>query len=197
MFAGGSDRDTLVTLPYSSYFLRGDIVRAQVDAIGLDRQRDVGAGIDEESRRRFAFATFPDRAYRFAGERFEFARRKIFFAKLDVVDSSAGRFTDFSQEAATARRLIAGKRGALGDVVQKASGRHSLCGLVRSRCGRIQNLHTQATRTRRTSIRTYGLVLAISGRTSPSFLGAPPRWYFVSPSRRNSKASSGESTSLN
>jgi len=26
------------------------------------------------------------------------------------------------------------------------------------------------------------------------FFGAPPRWYFVRPSRRNSKASSGEST---
>jgi hypothetical protein len=43
----------------------------------------------------------------------------------------------------------------------------------------------------------YGRVFAISGSASPSFLGVPPRWYVVRPSRKTSNASSGRSTILN
>src|SRR6266436_7590234 len=42
----------------------------------------------------------------------------------------------------------------------------------------------------------YGLVFAISGRTSPSFLAMPARWCLVRPSRRNSNPCSGESAIL-
>ena len=36
-------------LPDRSYFLRRDVVGAEMDAVGLDRQGDIGAGVDEES----------------------------------------------------------------------------------------------------------------------------------------------------
>src|SRR5438552_5690291 len=43
-----------------------------------------------------------------------------------------------------------------------------------------------------------GFVFAISGTASPTLFGCSgPRWYLVSPSRRYSKPSSGESTILN
>src|SRR2546429_6751941 len=49
-----------------------------------------------------------------------------------------------------------------------------------------------------TAASVYGLVFAISGTASPTLFGCSgPRWYLVSPSRRYSKPSSGESTILN
>ena len=74
--------------------------------------------------RRFSPLFLADCAHGFLGQRFQFARGKIFFAELDVVDAGAGGFADFFQEAATARGFIAGECGAVGDVVEKAGRRH-------------------------------------------------------------------------
>ena len=185
-----------------------------MDAVGLDRQCDIGAGVDQESGSQFSVLSFQlcDDADGFSGQQFQIARGKIFFAELDVVDAGAGGFADFFQKTATARRFVPGEGGAVGDVVEKAAFRPSA--LQFNAAGWLLELRAlsaqkpliapakadyfslASTRLLRWTIR-YGLVFAISGRASPSFLGVPPRWYFVRPSRRNSKASSGLSTILN
>jgi hypothetical protein len=58
----------------------------------------------------------------FSGEQFQVAGGKIFFAELDVVDTGAGGFSDFFEEAPTTGGFVSGECGAVGDVVKEAFG---------------------------------------------------------------------------
>ena len=90
-----------------------------MDAVGSDGQGDLGAGVYQEgSSLLCAFAQGSDG---FAGYGFQFARGEIFFAELNVVDTGTGSFGDFLQKAATARGFVSRKRGAVSDVVEKAT----------------------------------------------------------------------------
>ena len=62
---------------------------------------------------------FADCGYSFAGQGFEVASGEIFFAELDVIDSSGCGFMDFFEETTVAGGFVCGERGAVGDVVQK------------------------------------------------------------------------------
>jgi hypothetical protein len=95
-----------------------------VDAIGLDGQSDVGSGVDQELSSRLRAPA--DNACGGSGQRFQFTRGKIFFAKLDVVDSNLAGFPNFLQESATACPFVTWEGGAVGDVVEKAGSRHPL-----------------------------------------------------------------------
>ena len=97
-----------------------------MDAVGLDRQGDVGAGVDEERSSQFSILIpqLGDEAHGFAGQRFQVAGREIFLAELDVVHAGEGGFRDFFEETATAGEFVSGKPGAVGDVVEQAAGRH-------------------------------------------------------------------------
>jgi hypothetical protein len=118
----GSARLTLC--PYRSDCLWGDVVGAEVDAIGLDGQSDVGSGVDQELSSRLRAPA--DNACGLSGQRFQFTCGKIFFAKLDVVDSNLAGFPNFLQESATVCPFVTWEGGAVGDVVEKAGRRHPL-----------------------------------------------------------------------
>ena len=62
----------------------------------------------------------------FSGQRLQVPAGEIFFANLDVVNAGSGGFRDFFQEAVLARKLIPWERGAVGNVVKEAAGRHQL-----------------------------------------------------------------------
>src|SRR5580700_12147519 len=69
---------------------------------------------------------------------------------------------------------------------------------VQNQQRKINRAKSEAQKQGQSQPANYGLVLAISGMASSfSFLGGPPKWYSVRPSRRKAKASSGESTNLN
>jgi phosphopentomutase len=60
----------------------------------------------------------------FSGQGFEIAGRRILFAELDVIDAGAGSFSDLLQKMMTTSGFVSGESGAVGDVVEKAAGRH-------------------------------------------------------------------------
>ena len=117
-----------------------------MDAVGLDSQRNVGAGVDQESSSPFSvlssqFRTLADRIHGVPRQRFQFARGKVFFTKLDVVDAGTRGFANFFQQVAPARTFVAGKRAAVSDVTEDALGRHSLCSLKHLPPGRTKTLN--------------------------------------------------------
>ena len=100
-----------------------------MDAGGLDSQRDVGAGVDEECSSQLSvlssqLKTLADRGHGVLRERFQFARGEIFFSELYVVNTGARGFADFFQQAATPRGFIPGKRASVSYVAEDARGRH-------------------------------------------------------------------------
>ena len=99
-----------------------------MDAVGSDCQRDVGAGVDQESSSQFSVLSsqFGHDFDCFSGQGFQVAGGEIFFAELDVVDAGDGGFTDFFEEAATTGGFVAGEGGAVGDVVEEAAISHQL-----------------------------------------------------------------------
>jgi hypothetical protein len=117
-----------------------DVVGAEVDALGSDSQGDVGAGVDEESGSqgpgaRGQSTCFANCANGFAGQLFQLSCREIFFAELDVIHASAGGFGDLFEQAATAGEFVAEEGAAVGDVVEKAAGRHQLSQVVKQAVG--------------------------------------------------------------
>ena len=95
-----------------------------MDAVGLDGEGDIRAGVDQESSSQVAVLSsqLGDDADGFSGERFQVARGQIFFAELDVVDTGACGFGNFFEEAAMAGGFVSGEGCAVGDVVEKAAG---------------------------------------------------------------------------
>jgi hypothetical protein len=99
-----------------------------MDTVGSSGEGNVRTGVDQESGSQSPVLSsqFLDRGCGLPGKPFQLARRQIFFAELDVVDSRAGGFRDFLKKVSTSGRLVSGKRGAVGDVVEKAALRHQL-----------------------------------------------------------------------
>ena len=122
-----------------------------MDAIGADGERNVTARIDEQSCSQFRVfsSQVGEHLCGIPAENFQFARAKIFLAELDVIDSGAGSFTDFRKKMFTTFVFICLKLMAIRDVVENATFSHQLS--------------------------AHGLVLAISGKTSPCFFGGGPR----------------------
>jgi hypothetical protein len=120
-------------------------------AIDADGERNVTARIDEQSCSQFRVfsSQLGEHLCGIPAERFQFARAKIFFTELDIVDSGAGSFTDFRKKMFTTFVFICRKLMAIRDVVEHAAFSHQLS--------------------------AHGLVLAISGITSPCFFGAAPK----------------------
>src|ERR1700730_6965840 len=84
--AEGSARPTLCAC--CSDFLRADVIRAEMDAVGLDSKGNISAGVDEQSSSQFSvlssqLRTFVDDAHHLSRQGFQFARGEIFFPKLD------------------------------------------------------------------------------------------------------------------
>src|SRR6266851_3325153 len=109
-----------------------------------------------------------------------------------MVHTAAGSLGNFFEQAAAARPIVTGKLGAIGDVVEKQIQSSVFSRGLQSSVFSLQSLSMLTTED------CYGFVLAISGTTSPVRFGCGgARWYLTSPSRRNSKPSSGESTMRN
>jgi hypothetical protein len=99
-----------------------------VDAVGTGRQSYVGAGVDEESGSQLSVLTsqLSNDLYGFAGQEFEVAGGKIFFAELDVIDTVGCGFGDFFEQTAAAGGLVAGECGAVGYVAEERAFSHQL-----------------------------------------------------------------------
>ncbi len=93
-----------------------------MNAIGAGGQSHVRAGVDEESSSssvaRSWFLRAAEGFDRLLRQPLQFARGKIFFAKLDVVHATAGGVGDLIEQLAATHRLVPGKRGAVSDVVE-------------------------------------------------------------------------------
>ena len=98
-----------------------DIAGAQVHAIGAHGQGNVAARIDQDAGT--LCARTPARSFDpphcVASQRFQFARRKIFFSQLNVINAGTRGLRNFFQQALASRALIAGKLGAVGNVIQE------------------------------------------------------------------------------
>src|SRR5258708_10014407 len=122
--------------PYNRAHLpRGEIVRAQMNAVDSGGKRDVGAGGDEETssetRSRCSVLSSQWNAIAHGGQGvpcqyFQCSRAQIFFAELDVVDARAYRFDDFGEQGVAASGFVAAKLAAGGDVIEQTAVRHQL-----------------------------------------------------------------------
>jgi len=92
-----------------------------MNSVGPGGERDVGAGVDQESSFQAAVlrSQLFDGGHGFSGQGFQIASGKIFFAKLNVVHARADGFAYFFQEQAATRGFVRGERGAIGDVVEE------------------------------------------------------------------------------
>jgi len=97
-----------------------------MDAVGSGGERDVSAGVDQEGS--FQVSVLSSELSKeiegFPGQGFQFSRRQVFLAELDVIDSGAASFPDFVEETATAGGFVFGEGGAVGDVVEEAAFSH-------------------------------------------------------------------------
>jgi hypothetical protein len=87
-------------------------------------ERDIGAGIDQQTGAWFPLSRFPqgilfDHLHRRARESFEFASGQVFFTQLDVVHTTACRLSDFLEHTFAAEGFRAAKLGTIADVVEK------------------------------------------------------------------------------
>src|ERR1700678_1928576 len=112
------------TLPDLSCLLRGQIVGAEMNAVGPCGESHVRAGVDEKSSCQLPVDScqllrFGDSVDCLTRQLLQFARRQVFLSKLDVVHAAAGGFGDFLEQLAAACRLVPGKCGAVSDVVEQ------------------------------------------------------------------------------
>jgi hypothetical protein len=114
--------------PEASRFVGGNVIGAQVDAVGTDGNRNVGAGIDYETSAQFPVpgSQFLNDMRGLSGELFEFERAQVFFAELDVVDAGMRGLGDFGEQGAAAGAFVAVKLASVGDVVEQTAIRHQL-----------------------------------------------------------------------
>src|SRR5258708_36932695 len=84
-----------------------------MDAVGASCEGDIRARVNQNSRRAVDGANC---FYDSPGKLFEFARRKIFLAQLDVIDAGVGRLLSAMQQLLAALEFGPGKLGAAGDV---------------------------------------------------------------------------------
>lgn len=100
-----------------------------MNAIGAAGDRHIDAGVDEEAGRGSliigrlcVFSADDERCL--SRQSFQIANSQVFFAKLNVIDSSTCRFRDLIKQSAAASGLIAAELAAVCDVVEKAAVRH-------------------------------------------------------------------------
>jgi hypothetical protein len=112
--------------PEASRFVGGNVIGAQVDAVGTDGNRNVGAGIDYETSAQFPVpgSQFLNDMRGLSAELFEFARAQVFFAELDVVDPGPRGLGDFGEQGAAAGAFVAVKLASVGDVVKQTAFSH-------------------------------------------------------------------------
>ena len=93
-------------------------------AIGANGESYIHARVDKQSS--FPPVTLgvlrPDDLHGFARQRLQFACQQVFFPKLDVIDTTPCSFGDLVEKAGSARELVAGKGGAIGNVVKNTCG---------------------------------------------------------------------------
>jgi hypothetical protein len=92
-----------------------DIVRAEVNSIGLAGDGDVSSRVDQETSCSATLTNYPNYGL---SESLQFASGKIFLSQLNVIHATADGFPDFFQELAAALNFVAGKLGAVGYVVE-------------------------------------------------------------------------------
>src|SRR5215469_3446723 len=103
-----------------------DVVRAQVDTVGLNRHGDIAARVDQQGRsqRRVFSSEVLDPTHGLTCQRFQFARREILFAKLDTIDPGASGFGDLIDQLPSASKFLSAECLPIGDVVKKAGVGH-------------------------------------------------------------------------
>jgi len=115
---------------HTAHLMRHDIVCAQMDAVGSCGERDVGAGINEESSPQFRtssqWSAVAHGREGVASQHFQFSHAQIFFAELDVVDSGTRGFGDFGEQGPAASAFVATKLASVGDVIEQTAVRHQL-----------------------------------------------------------------------
>src|SRR5260221_11724690 len=87
-----------------------------MDAVGASCEGDIRARVNQNSRRAVDGANC---FYDSPGKLFEFPRRKIFLAQLDVIDAGVGSLLSAMQQLLAALEFGPGKLRAAGDVVKQ------------------------------------------------------------------------------
>ena len=111
--------------PEFVHFRGQNVIRAQVDSIRPSGQRDVGAGVDQES----SSGNRPSILLRFRVKNangvvcqgFQFARRQILLTQLNIVDAGQCCFRDLVQQTLTLICVASWELSAICDVAEQAT----------------------------------------------------------------------------
>src|ERR1700739_3128701 len=107
-----------------------------MNAVGTNGNRNVGAGIDQETCSHFPVLSQPlDGLYRFPSKFFQFTRLEVLFSKLNEGDSSARGFSDLRQQKPPPGWVVASELDAVGDVVKQTAGSHQPSAYYEVWCG--------------------------------------------------------------
>ena len=108
-------------LPRCSYFLRGDVVGWEVNAVGGGGECYVGAGVDQEGSSRFAILSFSLRRMIASLRGLAIPGRgwRDLFRGAECSRRPGLRLRRFFRGGGGGVRLVAGEGGAVGDVVKE------------------------------------------------------------------------------
>ena len=85
-------------------------------AIRSSRERNIHTRVDQDASCVAGFVNFPDDV---TSEFFQFSRRQVFFAYLDVVNATTCGFDAGLYEQFTLTEFVSGELRAIGNVVKK------------------------------------------------------------------------------